>query len=156
MSDNIIKGFETQILTEQLGPCGLGWKFEIVRLWTEPGSEEQVLAFAQIHLFLRNVDKSEWSDPIPGVGGSMLITKERNGLHASDEAYKMAKKNNGAPGIDGVTFKVIEEGSVENFLKQIRDELVSRTYRPQRVRKVGIPKDGGKKVRILSIPTVCP
>ena len=46
------------------------------------------------------------------------------------EAYQMAKKNNGAPGIDGVTFDAIEESGVERFLKQIQDELVQQTYRP--------------------------
>lgn len=71
------------------------------------------------------------------------------------EAYRLAKKNNGAPGIDGVAFAAIEEGGVETFLEEIRDELVSRTYRPLRNRKHEIPKGGdGKKVRILSIPTV--
>jgi len=68
------------------------------------------------------------------------------------EAYRMAEQNDGAPGIDGVTFEAIEEGGVENFLLQIRDELVSNTYRPMRARKKEIPKDGGKKVRVLSIP----
>ena len=70
-----------------------------------------------------------------------------------DEAYRMAKENDGAPGIDGVTFAVIEEGGVEGFLEQIQEELVSNTYRPMRARKKEIPKDGGKKVRVLSIPT---
>ena len=70
------------------------------------------------------------------------------------EAYQMAKRNNGAPGSDGVTFKAIEEGGVEGFLNQIRDELVSRTYRPLRARKKEIPKDGGTKVRVLSIPCI--
>jgi RNA-directed DNA polymerase len=70
------------------------------------------------------------------------------------EAYRLAKKNNGAPGIDGVSFEAIEESGVEEFLEQIRDELTSRTYQPQRVRKQEIPKDGGKKVRVLSIPTI--
>lgn len=69
------------------------------------------------------------------------------------EAYQMAKKNDGAPGIDGVTFDAIEEGGVESFLQQINHELVSNTYRPMRVRKKEIPKDGGK-VRILSIPSI--
>jgi RNA-directed DNA polymerase len=69
------------------------------------------------------------------------------------EAYQTAKKNDGAPGIDGVTFDAIEEGGVESFLQQIKDELVSNTYRPMRVRKKEIPKDGGK-VRILSIPAI--
>jgi RNA-directed DNA polymerase len=70
------------------------------------------------------------------------------------EAYQMSKKNNGAPGSDGVTFEAIEESGAESFLNQIRDELVSRTYQPMRVRKKEIPKDGGKKVRILSIPCI--
>ena len=70
------------------------------------------------------------------------------------EAYKLAKKNDGAPGLDGVTFEAIEAGGVENFLQQIRDELITSTYRPMRVRKKAIPKKGSTKVRILSIPSI--
>lgn len=71
------------------------------------------------------------------------------------EAYRLAKSNNGAPGIDGVTFEAIEESGVEEFLEEIRDELVSQRYRPLRNRKKEIPKDGGaKKVRVLSIPSI--
>ena len=70
------------------------------------------------------------------------------------EAYQMARSNDGAPGIDGVTFEAMEESGTESFLKQIRDELASNTYRPMPVRKKEIPKDGGTKVRVLSIPTI--
>jgi RNA-directed DNA polymerase len=70
------------------------------------------------------------------------------------EAYRLAKENNGAPGIDGVTFEAIEEQGVASFVEQLRKELIERTYRPLRVRKVGIPKDGGTKVRVLSIPAI--
>jgi RNA-directed DNA polymerase len=66
----------------------------------------------------------------------------------------MAKENDGAPGIDGVTFEAIEESGVEGFLRQIRDELITSTYQPMRARKKEIPKDGGKKVRVLSIPAI--
>ena len=69
------------------------------------------------------------------------------------EAYRMAKENDGAPGIDEVTFESIEESGVESFLRRIRDELIASTYRPMRVRKKEIPKDGGK-FRVLSIPTI--
>src|SRR5487761_557585 len=69
------------------------------------------------------------------------------------EAYALARKNNGAPGIDGVTFVVIEAQGVEKFLEQIHDELIDRTYVPLRARRREIPKDGGK-VRVLSIPTI--
>jgi RNA-directed DNA polymerase len=69
-------------------------------------------------------------------------------------AYQMAKANHGAPGVDGVTFAPIEESGPELFLRQIRDELVTHTYRPMPARKKEIPKDGGKKVRVLSIPAI--
>jgi RNA-directed DNA polymerase len=69
------------------------------------------------------------------------------------EAYLLAKKNNGAPGIDGVTFEAIEQSGVAAFLQQIRDELAAHTYRPMRNRRQEIPKDGGK-VRVLGIPCI--
>ena len=69
------------------------------------------------------------------------------------EAYQMAKNNDGAPGVDGVTFEAVEKSGEESFLTQIREELVSNMYRPMRVRKKEIPKDGGK-VRVLSIPAI--
>jgi len=68
-------------------------------------------------------------------------------------AYNDAKENDGAPGIDGVTFEDIEKAGVEAFLEQIQDELVSETYRPMRNRIKEIPKDKGK-MRILGIPTI--
>jgi RNA-directed DNA polymerase len=75
-------------------------------------------------------------------------------METLQEAYAMAKKNNGAPGIDGVTFEDIEAQGAEGFLQQIRDELTERTYVPLRARKKEIPKDGGSKVRVLSIPAI--
>ena len=70
------------------------------------------------------------------------------------EAYRMAKENDGAPGIDGVTFEAIEESGEEGFLKRVRDELMTNTYRPMRARRKEIPKDGGTKVRVLLIPSI--
>ena len=74
-------------------------------------------------------------------------------METLQEAYSMAKSNNGAPGIDGVTFAAIEESGVEGFLEQIRNELVEFRYLPLAVRKKEIPKEGGK-VRVLSIPAI--
>ena len=68
-------------------------------------------------------------------------------------AYEMAKQNDGAPGVDGVTFEAIEAQGVEALLEQLRDDLTGRTYRPLPARKHEIPKDGGK-VRVLSIPAI--
>ncbi len=75
-------------------------------------------------------------------------------METLQEAYQMTKSNNGAPGIDGITFNAIEESGVESFLKQIQDELVCNTYQPMPVRKKEISKDGGTKVRVLSIPAI--
>ena len=55
-------------------------------------------------------------------------------------AYAAAKANNGAPGIDGVTFDVIEASGVEGFLRQLRDELVSRTDSAPAVSAAGDPE----------------
>src|SRR5262245_21734178 len=68
-------------------------------------------------------------------------------------AYALAKRNHGAPGIDGVTFEAIEAAGVEAFLGQLRDELVTRTYRPLRNRRARIPKRGDN-VRVLGIPAI--
>jgi RNA-directed DNA polymerase len=69
------------------------------------------------------------------------------------EAYEMAKQNDGAPGVDGVTFEAIEAQGVDALLVQLRDELTGGTYQPLPARKQEIPKDGGK-VRVLSIPAI--
>jgi hypothetical protein len=75
-------------VTEVFGPCGIGWKFKSVKKWIEQGSDDQALAFVDVEVFIK-VD-GEWSEPIPGNGGSMLIAKEKHGPFSSDEAYKMA------------------------------------------------------------------
>lgn len=69
------------------------------------------------------------------------------------EAYRKAKANGGAPGIDGQTFKAIEQSGVEAFLLRIREELLSETYTPQPNRVKEIPKGNGK-MRKLGIPAI--
>lgn len=78
-----------EAITSVYGECGIGWKWEVVKLWVEPAPEGQMFAFAQVNVYTYNKEKF-WSAPIPGIGGSMLIDKEKNGLHANDEAFKMA------------------------------------------------------------------
>jgi RNA-directed DNA polymerase len=71
-----------------------------------------------------------------------------------DTAYQLAKRNDGAPGSDGVTCEAIEAAGVAAFLAQIRDELVQGTYRPLRYRQQAIPKGSGHGHRLLSIPAI--
>ena len=70
-------------------------------------------------------------------------------METLQEAYEMAKKNDGAPGIDGVTFEVIEERGAESFLQQIRDELITNTYRPMRSTEEGNTERRGKSTSSL-------
>jgi RNA-directed DNA polymerase len=69
------------------------------------------------------------------------------------EAYRLAKRNDGAPGIDGVTFEAIETRGADSYLAELREELVTGNYLPLRVRRVEIPKGDGK-MRRLSIPSI--
>jgi RNA-directed DNA polymerase len=69
-------------------------------------------------------------------------------------ASQLAKANHGAPGIDGGTFAAIEGRGGDAFLAQLQDELVPRTYPPMRVRQKASPKEGGKGLRTLSMPTI--
>ena len=74
-------------------------------------------------------------------------------LETLREAYALARRNNGSPGIDGVTFEAIEASRVEGFLEQLRKELTTGEYLPLRNRRQEIPKDGGK-TRVLGIPAI--
>lgn len=75
-------------LTEQFGPCGIGWKYTITDKRLEEGANGEVAAFLDIDLFVK-VDGA-WSDAIPGTGGSAFVAKEKNGPYTSDECFKMA------------------------------------------------------------------
>lgn len=74
-------------LTEMFGPCGIGWKYEIVDQWIVPAGE-QMAAFCNIKLYYKF--DGEWSDPIPGTGGNMFVAQESKGLYVNDECYKSA------------------------------------------------------------------
>lgn len=75
-------------LTEQFGICGIGWKYVITDKRLEQGANGEIAAFVDVDLYIK-VD-GEWSDPIPGTGGSAFVAKERNGMYTSDECFKMA------------------------------------------------------------------
>lgn len=78
-------------LTEQFGVCGFGWKYEIENQWyeeTRTGNVSELTAHVKINLYVK--DGEQWSAPIPGIGGSMLIAKEKSGLYVDDECYKKA------------------------------------------------------------------
>jgi RNA-directed DNA polymerase len=69
-------------------------------------------------------------------------------------AYALARTNAGAPGVDGITFATIEASGLEEWLAGLREELISKRYRPDPVRRVMIPKPNGEGERPLGIPTI--
>jgi group II intron reverse transcriptase/maturase len=70
-----------------------------------------------------------------------------------EHAYRLAKANKGAPGIDGITFGAIEEQGAERYVETIAEELRNKTYKASPVRRVYIPKPDGS-ARPLGIPTI--
>lgn len=75
-------------MTEKFGLVGIGWKYEVQKLWFEAGAGSEKLAFAQVAVFVKDGDA--WSEPIVGIGGSKLIQFEKGAAVSNDEGYKMA------------------------------------------------------------------
>lgn len=75
-------------LTELFGPCGIGWRYTLDRQWLEHGYKEEIAAFCNITLYVKQEDL--WSEGIPGTGGSAFVAEEKSGPYTSDECYKMA------------------------------------------------------------------
>jgi hypothetical protein len=77
-----------QALTEMFGACGFGWKYTITDKRIIEGADGVSCAFVDIDLYIKVDD--QWSEAIPGTGGSSFVASERNGLYTSDECFKMA------------------------------------------------------------------
>ncbi len=78
-----------EALTAEFGPVGTGWKYTIDELWKENVNDGIIMCFARITLYVKYAD-SDWDAGTPGVGGNQMVQKEKAGLHANDECYKMA------------------------------------------------------------------
>lgn len=77
-----------KVLTETFGICGFGWKYEVIEKRLEKVDSGETAAFVDINLYIKV--GGEWSEAIPGTGGSSFIAKEKAGLYVSDECFKMA------------------------------------------------------------------
>lgn len=76
-----------EALTEQFGLCGIGWKFEIDDITIQECPSGERLLYMRVNLYVKNGE--EWSAAIPGMGGDYIIKRNKTGLVANDEAYKM-------------------------------------------------------------------
>lgn len=84
-----------EVMDNTFGLCGIGWRYEIVKLWDVSCQDGTVLAFSQINLYIKQGDA--WSDPIPGIGGNTLVDMVKGYNQGdpkrpkpNDEGYKMA------------------------------------------------------------------
>lgn len=76
-------------LTEQFGPCGIGWYIEIVDKWVETSmAADEITTNVLINLYVK--EEGEWSRAIAGFGGNKVVSKEKAGLYVDDESYKKA------------------------------------------------------------------
>jgi len=80
--------YTEQKMTEEFGPCGTGWGFSEPVFQTVAGSEGQIAVYCWLSLWY--VLDGKKSDPVPGVGGDMVVIKQSNGLRTDDEAFKKA------------------------------------------------------------------
>ena len=74
-------------------------------------------------------------------------------IERMEAGFRHVKKNKGSPGVDGITIEEFGSRLTEE-LSQLQQELESWTYKPSPVRRVEIPKPGGKGIRLLGVPTV--
>src|SRR6266511_1845877 len=132
------------MLVERSGPADRNSSF------TTEGRGEMIKTPSSLQDLRRKIYTKAKAEPSWRFWGLFVHVCKRETLKA---AYDMAKKNNGAPGVDGVTFEAIEQEGEEAFLEQIRDDLVTHQYRPLRNRRTEISKSGGK-TRTLSIPAI--
>ena len=75
-------------MTEVFGVAGVGWCSEITHTQIDEGSSGEKMISVFVNVYVKQ--GNEWSKPVPGVGGAMLIAKESAGLRLDDEAYKKA------------------------------------------------------------------
>lgn len=127
-------------MTEQFGICGQGWKYTIDKLWTEQGTAGQVFCFALISVYVRGQGDT-WNDPIPGIGGHMLIEHETKGLHNNDEGYKMAVT-------DALSVALKMLGVAADIYLGLWD---GSKYRDNRAETTLEPQTEGKQVKSLTV-----
>ena len=76
-------------MTERFGACGIGWYYNVISTHIEESKEGHKLVFRDVELFIK-VD-GEWSKPIHGNGGDVVVGTNKYGLFADDEAFKKAE-----------------------------------------------------------------
>lgn len=122
-------------LTEQFGPCGVGWYIKVTDKRLETYGDE-IAAFVDIELYVKV--EGEWSQPIFGTGGNMFAEKEKSGIHVSDEAFKMAVTDaiSVACKLLGVGADVYWEADKTKYTAARPDSKLNAQEYPERLRDI--------------------
>ena len=112
--------------------CGAKGPCHLQSLQRKEGKDEMTKASIDLQDLRRRIYVKAKAEPSWRFWGLYVHVCKTETLRA---AYEMAKQNDGAPGVDGVTFEAIEAQGVEALLEQLRDELTERTYQPLPARR---------------------
>lgn len=139
-----------EAMTQAFGLVGIGWKYEIQKLWTEPGANGETLAFAQVAVYVRDPDTGEWSDGIVGIGGSKLINQWSSRAESNDEGYKMAVTDAFSTSLKmlGVAADIYAGRWDGSKYKDCSQEEAQNVKKPQTAGPAGGPDSPDQKKRI--------
>lgn len=134
-------------MTEKFGLVGIGWKYEVQKLWTEQGAGAEKLAFAQVAVYVKDGDK--WSEPIVGIGGSKLVQTEKGTPVSNDEGYKMAVTDAFSTslkmlGVAADIYAGLWDGSKYRNEIPAQVQMVKETFKGEVVNKLGFEPKGGE------------
>ena len=134
-------------MTEKFGLVGIGWKYEVQKLWTEQGAGAEKLAFAQVAVYVKDGDK--WSEPIVGIGGSKLVQVEKGTPVSNDEGYKMAVTDAFSTslkmlGVAADIYAGLWDGSKYRNEIPAQVQMVKETFKGDVVNKLGFEPKGGE------------
>ena len=134
-------------MTEKFGLVGIGWKYEVQKLWTEQGAGAEKLAFAQVAVYVKDGDK--WSEPIVGIGGSKLVQTEKGTPVSNDEGYKMAVTDAFSTslkmlGVAADIYAGLWDGSKYRNEIPAQVQMVKETFKGEVVNKLAFEPKGGE------------
>lgn len=134
-------------MTEKFGLVGIGWKYEVQKLWTEQGAGAEKLAFAQVAVYVK--DGNKWSEPIVGIGGSKLVQTEKGTPVSNDEGYKMAVTDAFSTslkmlGVAADIYAGLWDGSKYRNEIPAQVQMVKETFKGDVVNKLGFEPKGGE------------
>jgi hypothetical protein len=122
-------------MTEQFGPCGIGWGITEPRYEVVPASEGQVAVYCWLSIWY--MQDGNRSDPVPGVGGDMVVIKQQSGLRTNDEAFKAAATDAISNAMKHIGMSAdVHMGRFDDhkYVREVREELAAAAPAPKQAK----------------------